>query len=119
MLGAHPLRRRLSRFGAPHLLAALARAGVRGLSALANERRRLAGIGELCDSIQDYGRARPCWCPEGGLYERAPRAAAPFLTHGLAGVDMEALHLLILRAFTLRSGRESMMFGARLDLSDF
>ena len=67
-------------FRSAALPAALARAGVGELPARPTSGRRLAGIGELRKSLDDYVALGHAGCPEGGLYEQAPRAAAPLLS---------------------------------------
>ena len=42
--------------------------------------RRLAGIGELRESVEDSVALGHAGLPERGLYEQAPRATAPFLS---------------------------------------
>ena len=42
--------------------------------------RRLAGIGQLRESHEDRVAIGHAGCPEGGLYEQAPRAAVPILS---------------------------------------
>ena len=86
-------------FRSAALLAASAKAGVRELPAQADEREPSGPVGELRESLEDHVALGHAGCPEGGLYEQAPRAAAPFLSVDFArlgGANMEALHLRIL-----------------------
>ena len=80
-----PLRRwrRLSRFGAPHYRLRWRERVLRCLLPRPTSGCRLAGVGELRESLGDYVALGHAGCPESGL-----------TSHGLAGDDMKALHLL-------------------------
>ena len=113
-----PLRwwHRLSRFGAPHYRLRWRELVFGSCLPRPTNGRRLAGIGELRESLEDRVAIGHSGCPEGGLYEQTPRAAAPILSvdfprfgwrrhGGSASVDSCAQ--------IPRSGREFMMFEMR------
>ena len=84
MVGCVERWRCLSRFEAPRELV------LGGLLPRPTCGRRLAGVGELRKSLEDYVPLGHAGRHESGLLEQAPRAAS----HGLAGDDVKALHLL-------------------------
>ena len=72
--------RRLSRFGAPHYLLRWRELVFGGCLHRPTSGRRLAGIGELRESLEDHVALGHAERPESGLYEQTPPAAAPFLS---------------------------------------